>query len=224
MKSTFFLSLIMATVISVPSFAQKGNLMNTELDSVSYSLGVVLGSSIQKAGIKEFNDQLVLQGINDVNSGKTTAIDPEQANQLINSYLTQLNEKKAVINLLESQKFLVENSKKEGIISLPSGLQYKIIQEGLGVSPVDTSIVTVHYTGTLINGTVFDSSVKRGQPAQFPVNGVIPGWTEALQLMKPGSKWILYIPPQLAYGEYGNQGIEPNSMLIFEVELISVSN
>lgn len=223
MKSKSFLSLLLAIAISIPSFAQKGNSLNNELDSVSYSLGIVLGSSIQKAGIKEFNDKLVIQGINDVNSGKTTVITPEQANQLINAYLSQLNDKKAVNNLIESQKFLVENSKKEGVVSLPSGLQYKIIQEGQGTSPVDTSIVTVHYTGTLINGSIFDSSVERGQPAQFPVNGVIPGWTEALQLMKPGAKWILYIPPQLAYGEYGNQGIEPNSLLIFEVELISIN-
>jgi FKBP-type peptidyl-prolyl cis-trans isomerase FklB len=222
MKSKTILSILLAGVIFIPSMAQKNKLFENELDSVSYSLGIVLGSSIKKAGIKVFNDKLLLQGINEVNSGQETVFTPEMANQLINAYLTKLNEKKAVTNLIEGQKFLVENSKKEGVITLPSGLQYKVINEGQGESPIDTSTVTVHYTGTLINGEVFDSSVKRGQPAQFPVNGVIPGWTEALQLMKPGAKWILYLPPQLAYGEYGTGGIEPNSVLIFDVELISV--
>ncbi|MBN1415584.1 MAG: FKBP-type peptidyl-prolyl cis-trans isomerase [Bacteroidales bacterium] len=202
--------------------AQKDIPLTSELDSVSYSLGIVLGMSIDKAGIKEFNEKLLMQGINEVTGGKQPVLTAEQANEVLNTYLTKLNEKKGVINLMEGQKFLDENGKKEGVVTLPSGLQYKMIKEGEGISPVDTSVVTVHYTGTFINGKIFDSSVERGQPAQFPVNGVIPGWTEALQLMKPGANWILYIPPQLAYGEYGTGGIEPNSVLIFDVELIAV--
>jgi FKBP-type peptidyl-prolyl cis-trans isomerase FklB len=196
--------------------------LSSEFDSVSYSLGILLGTSIEKAGIKELNDKLLLQGILEVNQGKEKLLTPEQANEIVNTYLTRLGEKKAEVNLAEGEQFLTENAKKEGVVSLPSGLQYKVIQEGQGPSPADTSLVTVHYTGTLIDGKVFDSSVQRGEPAQFPVNGVIPGWTEALQLMKTGSKWMIYLPPQLAYGEYGTGGIEPNSVLIFEVELISI--
>jgi FKBP-type peptidyl-prolyl cis-trans isomerase FklB len=133
-----------------------------------------------------------------------------------------MNEKKAVENLLKGKIFLEENGKKEGVITTASGLQYKVIKEGEGTSPVDTSYVTVHYTGTFMDGKVFDSSVERGQPARFPVNGVIPGWTEAIKLMKPGANWILYLPSDLAYGSQGNQGIAPNSVLIFDVQLIAV--
>jgi FKBP-type peptidyl-prolyl cis-trans isomerase FklB len=126
-------------------------------------------------------------------------------------------------NKMAGKKFLEENKKKPGVTELPSGLQYEVIKEGNGASPTASSTVTTHYTGTLIDGTVFDSSVERGQPAQFPVNGVIKGWTEALQLMKPGAKWKLYIPSDLAYGDGGSPPkIQPGATLIFEVELISV--
>jgi FKBP-type peptidyl-prolyl cis-trans isomerase len=129
----------------------------------------------------------------------------------------------AAKNLQESSKFLEDNKKKSGVITLPSGLQYQIIKEGAGQTPGTSDFVAVHYRGTLINGQEFDSSLKSKQPATFAVNAVIPGWTEALQLMKPGSKWMLYVPPQLAYGEKGvGHIIQPNSALIFEVELISV--
>ena len=221
MKSKSALVFILAGLIISPVIAQKDNPLTNEFDSVSYSLGIVLGTSIDKAGIKEFSEKLFMQGINEVVGGKQPGLTTEQANMVINAYLTKVNEKKAVINLIEGQKFLTENGKKDGVVTLPSGLQYKVIKEGQGLSPVDTSMVTVHYTGTLINGKVFDSSVERGQPAQFPVNGVIPGWTEALQRMKTGAKWILYIPSRLGYGEYGAGSIEPNSVLIFDVELIS---
>jgi FKBP-type peptidyl-prolyl cis-trans isomerase FklB len=125
-------------------------------------------------------------------------------------------------NKKEGEAFLAENKKKSGIKALPSGLQYKVITEGKGKSPKATETVTVHYRGTLIDGTEFDSSYKRGQPATFPVGGVIKGWTEALQLMKEGAKWQLVIPSDLAYGESGRQGIPPNAVLVFEVELVSI--
>jgi FKBP-type peptidyl-prolyl cis-trans isomerase FklB len=129
----------------------------------------------------------------------------------------------AEFNKKAGQKFLEENKKRPGVVELPSGMQYEIIKDGTGESPTINSTVTTHYTGTLIDGTVFDSSVERKQPAQFPVNGVIKGWTEALQLMKPGSKWMLYIPSDLAYGDGGSPPkIQPGATLIFEVELISV--
>lgn len=206
----------------MPGWSQQTTVLTNELDSVSYSLGILLGSSIEKAGIKDYNETLFMQGLKDVTGEQEKALSTDEANIVINTYLARLNEMKASVNLLEGKKFLEENGKKEGVIILPSGLQYKVIREGEGTSPVDTSIVTVHYTGTLISGEVFDSSIERGEPAQFPVNGVIAGWTEALQLMKPGANWILYIPPHLGYGEYGTRGIEPNSVLIFDVQLLSV--
>jgi FKBP-type peptidyl-prolyl cis-trans isomerase len=131
-------------------------------------------------------------------------------------------EKEALKNLEKGRKFLEENSHKEGVVTLPSGLQYKVIRDGIGEMPTDTSMVTVQYTGTLIDGTVFDSSVQRGEPAQFRLNGVIPGWTEALKLMKTGAKWMLYIPSELAYGNRPSRTIPQNSVLIFDVELLNV--
>jgi FKBP-type peptidyl-prolyl cis-trans isomerase FklB len=221
MKSRIIPAFILAGLMISPAFAQKSIPLTSQLDSVSYSLGIALGTSIHLAGIKEFNEEIFMQGIRDVSNEQSQSLTGEQANMVLNRYLAEMSEKKAVLNLIEGQKFLAENAKKEGVITLPSGLQYKIVTEGEGVPPVDTSKVTVHYTGTFIDGKVFDSSVERGQPAQFPVNGVIPGWTEALQLMKPGSNWILYIPSQLGYGENSPRGIEPNSVLIFDVQLIS---
>jgi FKBP-type peptidyl-prolyl cis-trans isomerase FklB len=222
MKSRIISVFILAGLMISPAFAQKSISLTNELDSVSYSLGIVLGNSIHQAGITEFNETIFMQGIRDGGSEDQQGLTMEQANMALNDYLTKLNEKKAVLNLIEGQKFLAENAKKEGVVTLPSGLQYKIIKEGEGSSPADTSVVTVHYTGTFINGKVFDSSIERGEPAQFPVNGVIPGWTEALQLMKPGANWILYIPAGLAYGENSPRGIEPNSVLIFDVQLLSI--
>ena len=214
--STFLISVLFISVQ-----AQNSPLTN-QTDSASYSLGIVFGATMENAGITEVNDQLFMKGLSDALKGNTPSLSVEQANLFLNQFVTSLNQKKAGANLVEGEKFLSENAKNKDVVTLPSGLQYKIIQEGEGKSPVDTSFVTVHYTGTLIDGKVFDSSVERGEPAQFPVNGVIPGWTEALKLMKPGAKWVLYVPSALAYGERGNQGIAPNSVLIFDVQLISV--
>jgi FKBP-type peptidyl-prolyl cis-trans isomerase FklB len=147
----------------------------------------------------------------------------EVAQAAIQNYFQGVQEKKMAANVEAGKKFLEENSKKPGVVTLPSGLQYQIIKEGTGPKPGPEDKVTTHYHGTLLNGKVFDSSVERGQPVSFAVNGVIPGWTEALQLMSVGSKWKLFIPSNLAYGERGAGGdIGPNETLIFEVELISI--
>lgn len=218
-KLTLFVLLLIPNII----VAQKTNVkFKTDLDTVSYCLGVVIGNSLKTAGFTTFNDKFFMQAISEVLAEKETAFKSDQADPIIRNYFTKLQSKKAAANLIISNKFLGDNKKKEGIITLPSGLQYKIITDGQGESPTINDKVTVHYNGTLITGKVFDSSVQRGQPAQFPVNGVIKGWTEALLLMKPGAKWMLYIHPDLAYGEQNVPGIEPNSVLIFEVDLISV--
>jgi FKBP-type peptidyl-prolyl cis-trans isomerase FklB len=215
------LTFMLLSSCTLPLMCQNNPLLN-ESDSVSYCLGILMGGNIGSAGIDKLSEQYFLKGINDAMTGKEGILTLEQANIYISQYINELNMKKGEENLFEGQQFLSDNAKSEGVISLPSGLQYKVISVGEGKSPVDTSFVTVHYTGKLIDGKVFDSSVERGEPAQFPVNGVIPGWTEALKLMKPGAKWQLFIPPQLAYGERGNRGILPNSVLIFDVELIAV--
>ena len=214
------LGIILIGVMCMPAFSQGGSLKN-EQDSVSYSMGLLMGTSIQKAGITEINDQVFLQGIKDMVYGTPQAISPDQANMIMNTYLMKLVSKKASDNLVKGQQFLAENAKKEGVITLPSGLQYKVIKEGEGPSPVDTSMVTVHYTGTFIDGKVFDSSIERGEPAEFGVGDVIPGWTEALKLMKAGANYMVYIPANLAYGENSPASIEPNSVMIFDIHLLS---
>jgi FKBP-type peptidyl-prolyl cis-trans isomerase FklB len=150
-------------------------------------------------------------------------IHPEEANAILEAFIGKLNENKGAGNLEEGLKFLAENKKKQGVIELPSGLQYEVLNEGAGEIPTANDQVKCHYHGTLIDGTIFDSSVQRNQPAVFPVNGVIQGWVEALQLMSTGSKWRLFIPSQLAYGSNGaGAAIGPNSTLIFDVELLEI--
>jgi FKBP-type peptidyl-prolyl cis-trans isomerase FklB len=217
--------LIILTFLLIPSFvfAQKPAIqMNGEIDSVSYCMGVMIGKSLKMGGFKDFNEKLFMQAISEMLADKETLVKPEQADPIIRNYFMKLQSQKGSANIEIGKKFLDENKKKPGIISLPSGLQYKIIKDGQGVSPTTNDKVTVHYHGTLIDGKVFDSSVQRGKPIQLAVNGVIKGWTEALQIMKPGAKWQLFVPPDLGYGEQNVPGIEPNSVLIFEVELISV--
>ena len=217
--------LIFLTFLLIPSFifAQKpAILMTNEIDSVSYCMGVMIGKSLKMGGFKEFNQKLFMQAISENLADKETMIKPEQADPIIRNYFMKLQSQKGSANITIGKKFLDDNKKNAGIITLPSGLQYKIIKDGQGISPTVNDKVTVHYHGTLIDGKVFDSSVQRGKPIQLAVNGVIKGWTEALLMMKPGSKWQLFIPPDLGYGEQNIPGIEPNSVLIFEVELISV--
>ena len=194
----------------------------------SYSVGYQFGQNLKKMHA-DLDAQVLGKGIEDALSGKESLLSEEE----MGSSLSNLRQKsmaavqqelkeQAEKNLVEGEKFLAENKTKEGVKTTASGLQYKVLTEGEGPSPNAGDTVTVNYRGTLIDGTEFDSSYKRGEPATFPLTGVIPGWTEALQLMKKGSKWELYIPPDLAYGERGaGNRIPPNSTLIFEVELIS---
>ena len=174
----------------------------------------------------DFNRDDLIRGIFDALGGKELGISQEQFQQAMQAFGNKVQARmaeKSKEQLAKSTQFLEENKKKEGVQSTQSGLQYKVITAGSGATPTAQSQVTVHYEGKLINGTVFDSSLKRGQPATFPVGGVIPGWTEALQRMKVGDKWQLFIPPNLAYGEQGASGaIGPNETLIFEVELLEV--
>ena len=201
-----------------------------ENDRISYSLGYQIGGDFKRQGT-DLKSDLVVQGIQDALKGDKPRMAPEEMKKTLVELkrkvtATQQEERKmsAEKSRAEGETFLAENAKKEGVVTLPSGLQYKILKEGTGASPQATDNVTVHYRGTLIDGTEFDSSHKRNQPAIFRVNGVIRGWTEALQMMKPGAKWQLFIPAKLAYGERGTgSAIPPNSGLIFEVELLKVN-
>lgn len=196
--------------------------MTTQKDSLAYSLGVSIGNNLKSSNLDSIDVDLLAKGMKDLFSGKPE-ITQEQADMAINMFMMQREKVKGEANLKVGQDFLEANKKKEGVKVTASGLQYVVMKEGTGPKPTLNDKVTTHYHGTLIDGTVFDSSVDRGQPASFPVSGVIPGWTEALQLMGVGSKWKLFVPANLAYGERGAGGkIGPNSTLIFEVELISI--
>lgn len=195
------------------------------MNELSYSLGVSVGLNLKEQGFSLDSVEDFAQALNDVLSGNDLAIPQEKVNAVVNEYFTELQKKRFEEKVAEGNKFLEENKKKDGVVTLESGLQYEVITEGDGAKPLATDMVTVHYTGTLTDGTVFDSSVQRGEPATFPVNGVIPGWVEALQLMPVGSKWKLAIPYNLAYGERGaGQLIGPYSTLVFEVELLSIQD
>lgn len=191
--------------------------LKTQKDKLSYAIGVDVGNSLKKNSI-DVDMNVLMQGMKDAVSGK-----PQMTDQQIKETMIAYQKEQAEKNKTAGDAFLAESKKKPGVVTLPSGLQYKILKKGTGKSPKATDTVTVNYRGTLIDGTEFDSSYKRGQPATFPVKGVIPGWIEALQLMKEGAKWELFIPADLAYGASGRPGIPPNSTLIFEVELISVN-
>jgi len=196
----------------------------TEKDQVSYSLGVNIATSLKNQGFDDLNLDALVAALNDVFNNHTLQIDEAKGGQILNAYFQGMQERKQAKNIEEGTAFLKANGAKSDVIMLPSGLQYKILVEGNGPKPKATDKVTTHYHGTLINGTVFDSSVERGQPATFPVNGVIAGWIEALQLMPTGSKWQLYVPSNLAYGARGaSELIGPHTTLIFDVELISIN-
>jgi FKBP-type peptidyl-prolyl cis-trans isomerase FklB len=199
--------------------------LKTRIDSVSYGLGILFGSNLKRGGIDSLNSQLLTRGFDEALKDQKTRITPDVANALLNQYAMELNKAKGQKNLAAGQAFLEKNKADSGVVVLPSGLQYKIIKAGTGEKPTLNNKVTVHYHGTLIDGTVFDSSIQRGEPIELTVGGVIEGWKEALQLMPVGSKWKLFVPSNLGYGETGAQGspIGPNSALIFDVELISIN-
>ena len=197
--------------------------LSGELENFSYALGMSIAGNLIQTGVKTVHPELFLNGFKDVFKGENTMIHPEEANAILEEFIGKLNQNKGAGNLEEGRKFLAENKKKQGVVELPSGLQFTVLTEGEGEIPTINDQVKCHYHGTLIDGTVFDSSVERGQPAVFPVNGVIQGWVEALQLMSTGSKWRLFIPSELAYGSNGAGGvIGPNSALIFDVELLKI--
>lgn len=204
--------------------------LKTQTDSVSYTIGMDIGKNLKNQKI-DIVPEILAQGIKDILDSNQTLLNEEQAQEVISQLQQRLMAKHKEMmemqkekNKKASEEFLAENKKKSGIVSLPSGLQYKVIKMGTGPKPKATDKVTVHYKGTLIDGTEFDNSYTRGEPATFNVNQVIKGWTEALQLMPVGSKWIIYLPPDLAYGEQGaGEVIEPNSTLIFEVELLKIN-
>ena len=193
------------------------------MDKVSYALGLSIGNNFQNSGIKKLQVEDFVKGLEDVLGEKQPAISYEEAKQVINDYFMKLQQERLEINKQAGAEFLEINRHKAGVVELPSGLQYEILKQGTGAKPSASDKVKCHYHGTLINGTVFDSSVQRGEPATFGVSQVIPGWVEALPLMPVGSKWRLFIPSNLAYGEHGaGDVIEPNSTLIFDVELLDI--
>lgn len=222
-KSIQLLILTFSINLSIKSTMSAQKLTN-EIDSVSYSLGVNIGENLktQFPDINLKNFELAIKDVLD--NQKVPKISGADAQKVIQNYFQKQQAKASESVIEEGKKFLTENSKKDGVITLESGLQYEIIKSGEGAKPTINDQVTTHYHGTLLDGTVFDSSVERGQPATFPVSGVIKGWTEALQLMTVGSKWKLFVPYDLAYGERGaGPKIGPYTTLIFEVELISVN-
>lgn len=207
-----------------PQTAPDSSPFKTLKERVSYALGLSIGGSLRKDSI-DVDPSVLLQGITDARSGNKPLMTEDQIRNTMVELQIQLQTQAAAkkqANKKEGDTFLAENKTKPGVVTLPSGLQYKIITEGTGPKPARTDSVTCNYRGTFINGTEFDSSYKRGEATTFPLTGVIPGWTEGLQLMPVGSKWQLFVPSDLAYGEPGREGIEPNTTLIFEVELLAI--
>lgn len=194
------------------------------MDKVSYALGLSIGNNFQNSGINDLQIEDFVKGLKDVLGDQTPELSYDEAKQVINDYFMKLQKEKFEVNKKAGEEFLNINKGKAGVVTLPSGLQYQVLQQGNGAKPTASDQVKCHYHGTLINGTVFDSSVQRGEPAVFGVSQVIPGWVEALQLMEVGSKWRLFIPSDLAYGENGaGEAIEPNSALVFDVELLDIA-
>ena len=193
------------------------------MDKFSYGLGMGIGQNLLSMGVKDMSVEDFIKGISDVLAGNNTEITHAEAQKVVNEHFQKMAEEAYAVNKEAGEKFLAENAKKEGVVVLPSGLQYEVLAEGNGKKPSATDRVQCHYEGTLIDGTIFDSSIKRGEPAVFGVNQVIRGWVEALQLMQEGAKWRLYIPYDMAYGEHGaGEMIPPYSALVFDVELIKV--
>lgn len=202
----------------------EGITLATKNDSVNYALGLNFAENLTKQGFDSINNRIINKAFDDVVNENDYLFSMQDAGRVLQTYFQKLQQKKFEKNKSAGEKFLSENKNKEGIKTTPSGIQYKILKEGTGESPTPESKVTCHYHGTLIDGTVFDSSVERGKPAQFPVNGVIKGWQEILPMMKEGGKWKIFVPQELAYGENPRPGgaIEPYMTLIFEIELVSV--
>jgi FKBP-type peptidyl-prolyl cis-trans isomerase FklB len=229
MMKSGWIGILAVLCIATQAFSADGKLFKTDKDKVSYALGINMGNHFKRDSI-DVNVDILMKGFKDALAGKKPMLSDEEMAAAMKAFQQEMTAKQqekikvqAEKNKKDGEAFLSDNKKKEGVITLKSGLQYKVIKEGTGKMPKESDTVTTHYSGTLVDGTEFDSSYKRGEPVSFPVNGVIPGWTEALQLMKAGSKWQLFIPSDLAYGESGPGPIGPNATLIFDVELISVA-
>ncbi|MBI3753937.1 MAG: FKBP-type peptidyl-prolyl cis-trans isomerase [Deltaproteobacteria bacterium] len=226
------LTAVLSIMLAV-SQAHAGNhtALKSEKDKVSYSIGLNIGNNFKSQSV-DINPDILAKGIKDALSGSKPLMTEKEIQETMTAFQKEMAAKQAERikvaaekNKKEGETFLAENKKKEGVKTTASGLQYKVVKSGSGPKPKATDTVTVNYRGTLIDGTEFDSSYKRGEPASFPLNGIIPGWTEALQLMPVGSKWQLFIPSNLAYGERGaGREIGPDKTLIFEVELLSINS
>ena len=192
-------------------------------DEVSYALGLSIGQNFKASGIKAITSEDFIAGLQDALAEREPQMTTERAREVINQLFMRLQQEESELNAAAGKEYQEIMRHKSGVVTLPSGLQYEIIKEGSGAKPKATDKVRVHYHGTLINGVVFDSSVERGEPAEFPLNAVIPGWTQILQLMPVGSKWRVVIPSELAYGSRGaGDVIRPNMTLIFEIELLDI--
>ena len=206
------------------------NVLSSEKARISYAIGMTFGHNFQMQGV-EVDPDILVRGLKDVAAGGTTLLTQQEMRDTLTEYQKtlaakqqQMREAAGIKNKTEGEAFLATNKNNPGVITLPDGLQYIAITNGDGSLPDSNDVVTVNYRGTLLDGSEFDSSFKRGRPAQFPIGNVIHGWTEALQMMKVGSKWRLFVPAQLAYGEQGRPGITPNSLLIFDVELLGTEH
>lgn len=216
------LSILIICLISTMTLTAQN--LNSKMDTLSYSVGVILAQNLKQQGLTKLDTKTLAAAIDDVLQDKDLKVGAEQAQGIFREAMMAKANAAKVENKAAGDAFLAKNGARDVVNTLESGLQYEVIKKGEGPSPAATDKVTVHYHGMLIDGTVFDSSVERGSPATFPVNGVIPGWVEALQLMAVGDKWKLFIPSNLAYGERGAGGqIGPNSTLIFEVELLKIN-
>lgn len=193
------------------------------MDKLSYSLGMVIGHNLKGMNVKGLVEADFASAVQTVLAGGPTELTDEEAQRLVSEFLQQQQEEQSRAARAEGERFLEENARNEDVVVLPSGLQYKVLREGEGRKPAATDSVQCHYEGTLVDGTVFDSSYRRGEPATFPLNGVIKGWTEGVQLMAEGAKYRFFIPYHLAYGERGaGQSIPPYAALVFDVELIKI--
>ena len=228
MKTTVWTLMICLGTAAMLSAGCKTNSSNSKTLSdekarVSYAFGMSMAHSLQRPGI-EVEPDLVVRGVKDMLTGRLTLLTPEQAQATLREFIAEQSKKRAELaakNAAEAQAFLATNKNNPGVVTTTNGLQYRVITNGTGDLPTRYDTVTVNYRGTLLDGTEFDSSFKRGQPAKFPVKGIIPGWTEALEKMNVGSRWQLFVPPQLAYGAQGRPGIPPNALLVFEMDLLA---
>src|SRR6266496_1316644 len=221
----YFILIVSASLLALPLFGQdKSPQLKDQKDKVSYSIGMQIGFNLGRQKV-EVNPDILAAGIKDSIAGKPQ-LTPDQVKDIMAQFEKDMEQKQKQLgekNKTEGTKFLEDNKKKTGVKTTASGLQYKVEKEGTGAQPKATDMVTVNYRGTLIDGTEFDSSYKRGQPATFPVNGVIKGWTEALQLMPVGSKYQIWVPSELAYGSHaGSPEIGPNATLVFDIELLEI--